>query len=214
MFDAIGSEFSPDCAADADSREKVRSWGQVQRSNLRHYPGIAAWPMDNGPAGKHTYRILDILTAALSTGGFNDAQVARSATLIMSWTFSRIAIEDNADRRKASTNPDRARSFASGMSEVEPAVYPAATRVGEELFRLQMEEIFDLGLESIIHGITRLGESFTSGAPAAWHWGHRPKISRICRLTVNPCACAMARNQPSSGASISTAVPQISHTRW
>ncbi|MGO1849158.1 TetR/AcrR family transcriptional regulator [Microbacterium sp.] len=156
VVDRIGAAFELDCAGEAPWDEKATSWARVQRRGLRQYPGVAAWLMDNGPAGRNAYRVLDLLAEALTEAGFDNAQVARGATLIMSWTFSRVAIEDNADLRKAARRPNRSREFVSGLSDFDPDDYPAASRVGTELFTLSMEEIFDVGLQSIIHGLKHL----------------------------------------------------------
>lgn len=156
VVDRIGAAFALDCAPDASWEEKARSWARVQRAGLRDHPGVAAWLMDNGPAGANAYRILDILAAALTEAGFDNARVARGATLIMSWTFSRVAIEDNADLRKTMERPNRARAFVTGLADFDMTDYPFASRIGAELFTLRMEEIFDVGLESIIQGLKHL----------------------------------------------------------
>lgn len=156
VVDRIGAAFALDCEPDAGWEEKVRSWARVQRTGLREYPGVAAWLIDNGPAGANAYRILDILAAALLEAGFEDARVARGATLIMSWTFSRVAIEDNADLRTATERPNRARAFVSGLADFDMSDYPAAERIGAELFTLSMDEVFEVGLESMITGFRSL----------------------------------------------------------
>lgn len=156
VVDRIGAAFALDCTPDADWEEKARSWARVQRAGLRDYPGVAAWLMDNGPAGANAYRILDILAAALTEAGFDDARVARGATLIMSWTFSRVAIEDNADLRRAAERSRRSGAFVSGLTDFDMADYPTASRIGAELFTLRMKEIFDTGIEAIITGLKHL----------------------------------------------------------
>ena len=90
----------------------------------------------------------------------------------MSWTFSRVAIEDNADARRRTKRRNRARAFVAGLSEVDPAQYPTAARIGPEFFTLSMQEIFDLGLDSIIAGL-RAG--LTSAEPALGH-GRSPSL--------------------------------------
>nr|WP_276605966.1 TetR/AcrR family transcriptional regulator C-terminal domain-containing protein [Brevibacterium sp. S22] len=92
----------------------------------------------------------------MTEAGFDNARVARGATLIMSWTFSRVAIEDNADLRKTMERPNRARAFVTGLADFDMTDYPFASRIGAELFTLRMEEIFDVGLESIIQGLKHL----------------------------------------------------------
>ncbi|MGO2110604.1 MAG: TetR/AcrR family transcriptional regulator [Pseudoclavibacter sp.] len=156
VIDRIGAGFELPCPPDAAWDVKVRAWANAQRARLRNYPGAAAWLIDNGPAGPQAYRILDTLVSALDDGGFDDPHIARGATLVMSWTFSRIAIEDNADLRRASSRPDRTGAFVSGLAAIDPAMHPTAARIGHELFTLSMREVFEVGLESIIHGLARL----------------------------------------------------------
>ncbi|GAA2107119.1 TetR/AcrR family transcriptional regulator [Streptomyces synnematoformans] len=158
VADRVGALVRPAAAPhDANWEESVRAWATAQRSVLRRYPGLAAWLMDNGPAGPQAYRLLELLAAALAGAGFDDARVARGSALIMSWTFSRIAIEDNADARRNARRPNRAQAFVTGLDTIDVSVYPTAARVGAEFFTLSMEEIFATGLDSIIAGLTTHG---------------------------------------------------------
>ncbi|TDC49732.1 hypothetical protein E1212_17365 [Jiangella ureilytica] len=120
---------------------------------LRQYPGMAAWLMSNGPAGPEAYRLLDDLASALVDAGFDDDTVARGTAAIMSWTFSRTAIEDDADARRREPRPSRAKAFVAGLDDVDPAAHPAAARVGRTFFTLPMHAIFDSGLDWILAGL-------------------------------------------------------------
>lgn len=153
VADHIGSLVRPEAPPEATWEQQARAWAIAQRGTLRQYPGLAEWLMANGPTGSEAYRLLELLASALVAGGFDDARVARGAAQIMSWTFSRVAIEDNADARRRTKRRNRARAFVSGLSEVDPAQYPTAARIGPEFFTLSMQEIFDLGLDSIIAGL-------------------------------------------------------------
>lgn len=155
IVDSIGARFALRCAPDAPWDERVRSWARSQRTLLRQYPGVAAWLIDNGPAGSNAYRTLDLLAAALLDGGFSESQTARGTALVMSWTFSRIAIEDEADLRAAADLPERSQEFINGLSAISAERYPAASRIGAEFFALPMEEIFNQGIASIIQGLQR-----------------------------------------------------------
>ncbi|MGO1315607.1 MAG: TetR/AcrR family transcriptional regulator [Cellulomonadaceae bacterium] len=136
----------------------ARAWAVTQRRILRQYPGVAAWLMDNGPAGPEAYRLLDALARALANADFDDETTARGTALIMSWTFSRVSIEDNADGRQAAERPDRAGTFVTGLEQIDPAEYPAAARIGRSFFTLGMEETFDTGLEWILAGLSASAE--------------------------------------------------------
>lgn len=162
VADRIGTLVRPDPPAGAPWEERVRSWAVAQRDALRAHRGVATWLMENGPAGPEAYRLLELLVSALADAGFDDARVARGASLIMSWTFSRIAIEDNADARTRSNCRNRARDFVEGLADIDPAGHPIAARVGAEFFTLPMQEVFDLGLESIISGLRALGSPMAS----------------------------------------------------
>lgn len=153
VADRVGSLVLPDAHSDAPWDEQVRAWAIAQRRTLREHPGLASWLMENGPAGTQAYRLLELLAFALSVGGYNDAGVARGAALIMSWTFSRVAIEDKAAERQLAQHGNRARAFVAGMGDIDPTSHPTATRIGREFFTLSMQEIFDLGLESILAGL-------------------------------------------------------------
>ena len=149
----IGTFVQPATGPDAAWDERARAWATAQRSVLRTYPGVAAWLIDNGPAETEAYRLLDLLSAALADAGFDDAKVARGTALIMSWTFSRIAIDDNADARARSERPDRSRAFLAGLQEIDATRWPTAARIGGAFFTLSADEIFESGLDSILNGL-------------------------------------------------------------
>lgn len=154
VADRVGSLVRPDASSEDSWDVRARAWADAQRGTLREHPGLAAWLMGNGPAGAEAYRLLELLASALSDGGFDDARVARGTALIMSWTFSRVAIEDQADERlRTDHHGDRAREFVAGLGGIDPDSHPMATRIGHEFFTLSMREIFDLGLESILAGL-------------------------------------------------------------
>ncbi|MBO1752923.1 TetR/AcrR family transcriptional regulator C-terminal domain-containing protein [Actinotalea sp. BY-33] len=149
----IGTLVRPQVPDDADWHDRARAWAVAQRAVLRQHPGVAAWLMQNGPAGTEAYRLLELLTASLADAELDDATVARGSALIMSWTFSRISIEDSADARRAADQPSRAGAFVTGLDQIDPTEHPTAARVGPTFFTLGMEEIFDTGLDWILAGI-------------------------------------------------------------
>lgn len=51
--------------------------------------------------------------------------------MVMSWTFFRTAIEDNADLH----GTGRTRQFVAGLYDVPSDRHPGARRVGKSLFR-------------------------------------------------------------------------------
>ena len=71
--DRVGSLVHPEPTAGADWKEHARAWALSQRRVLRAHPGLAAWLTKNGPAGPEAYRLLELLAAALSSAGFDDA---------------------------------------------------------------------------------------------------------------------------------------------
>ncbi|WP_052666014.1 TetR/AcrR family transcriptional regulator [Nitriliruptor alkaliphilus] len=152
VADRIGSLVQPDVDPGAGWEQQVRAWATTQREVLRAHPGLAAWLMDNGPAGPQAYRLLELLASALAAGGFDDARVARGTALVMSWTFSRVAIEDNADTRARTGRAGRAGAFVAGLETLDPADHPTAARIGTDFFTLPVEEVFEEGLECIIAG--------------------------------------------------------------
>lgn len=153
VADRVGALVRLATPPDATWEDRARAWASTQRDVLRRYPGVAAWLIDNGPAGPEAYRLLELLTATLADAGFDDARVARGTALIMSWTFTRIAIEDNAEARGDIRRPSRARAFVSGLAVIDPAAHPTATRIGPEFFTLPMRDIFDTGVDWIISGL-------------------------------------------------------------
>ncbi|SJM60961.1 TetR/AcrR family transcriptional regulator [Gulosibacter sp. 10] len=153
VVDRVGSLVQPTPPAGAGWEAKTRAWALAQREVLRRHPGVAAWLIDNGPAGDEAYRLLDLLASALTDAGLKDAAVARGSVLVMSWTFSRVAVEDQADARERSGRSSRARSFITGLRQSDPEKYADAARIGPEVFGLSMEEIFETGLDWIIAGI-------------------------------------------------------------
>lgn len=153
--DRIGSLTRLNLPTDASWQDRVRSWAFKQREVFRLHPGVAGWLMDNGPAGPQAYRVLDLLASALTDAGLDDARAARASALIMSWTFSRAAIEDNARARRRTQQPERTQAFLKGLETVSPDAYPSAARIGPELFTLTMREIFETGLDWIIAGIEK-----------------------------------------------------------
>lgn len=148
----MGGQVLPEGCAGRTWQDRVRHWASDQRTVLRGHRGVAAWLISNGPAGPNAYRLLDLLVEALLDGGLSDEAAAGAATMVMSWTFSRVAIEDNADLVGA----ERTRQFVEGLAEVPPERHPGAQRVGEILFALPMAEIFDGGLDCLLDGISRL----------------------------------------------------------
>lgn len=155
--DRIGALVRLDTGPEAGWEERVRTWALAQHDVLRRHPGVAAWLMDNGPAGGEAYRLLDLLAAALAEAGFDDGRIARGSVLVMSWTFSRVAIEDNADERRRARRPRRSRAFIDGLGSVDPSEHPTAARIGPEVFSLSMNEIFETGLDWIIAGLGGAG---------------------------------------------------------
>ncbi len=151
--DRVGGLVRAPSAHDATWEQRARSWARAQRDVLRRYPGVAAWLVANGPAGPHAYRLLELLASALADAGFDDARVARGTALIMSWTFTRIAVEDDADPRVQARQPDRAQSFVAGLGEIDADTHPTTARIGTEFFTLPMREIFETGLDWIIAGL-------------------------------------------------------------
>ncbi|MFM7535738.1 MAG: TetR/AcrR family transcriptional regulator [Acidimicrobiales bacterium] len=153
VTDRIGAAVRPVFPADASWEDQARAWAQAQRWVLRQHRGIAAWLMDNGPAGESAYRLFDVLASTLCEAGFDDATASRGTSLIMSWTFSRIAIEDNADARNAARRPGRASAFVDGLADLDPDDYPRATRLGVEFFTLDPTDIFEAGLGALLVGL-------------------------------------------------------------
>ena len=151
VADHVGTRIDPPMPPELPWDERARAWATTQRRVLRRYPGVAAWLIDNGPTGPEAYRLLELLATALADGGLTDAETARGTALIMSWTFSRVAIEDNADRRR--TGPGRPEQFLDGLSRIDAAAHPTASRVGPAFFTLSMEEIFRTGIDSILAGL-------------------------------------------------------------
>lgn len=154
VADRVGERVRPEPTSGAEWADRARQWAVAQRRVLRDYPGLAAWLLDNGPAGPQAYRLLEELASALADGGLSDIEVARGTALIMSWTFSRVAIEDNAAARGDTTGDTRARAFTTGLDSLDEGQHPNAARIGPVLFALSMQEIFDRGLDSILLGIT------------------------------------------------------------
>ncbi|QSB16657.1 TetR/AcrR family transcriptional regulator C-terminal domain-containing protein [Natronosporangium hydrolyticum] len=146
--DRIGALIRP--APAASWQDQVRAWAHAQRSVLRAHPGLAAWLMDNGPAGPEAYRLLESLARAFADAGLDDAHVVRGTAQVMSWTFSRVAIEDAADARHRAGRPGRTRAFLAGLDQIDPNSHPTAARIGPALFTLPMSELFESGLDSII----------------------------------------------------------------
>jgi AcrR family transcriptional regulator len=153
VADRVGELVRPEPPVGAGWQDRARAWAVAQRRVLRDYPGVAGWLMENGPAGPQAYRLLEELVAALAEAGFSDTEIAHGATLVMSWTFSRVTIEDNAEARGDSDGDTRARAFVTGLETVDHAQHLTAARVGPVLFTLSMSEIFDRGLDSILLGL-------------------------------------------------------------
>ncbi|TDC55948.1 TetR/AcrR family transcriptional regulator [Actinomadura sp. KC345] len=153
VADRVGSLVRPANGPDDPWDERARAWARAQRAVLRRHRGLAAWLLDNGPAGPEAYRLLDLLASAVAGAGLDDTGTARGTALIMSWTFSRIAVEDNADRRRRARRPSRSQAFVDGLAGTDPLRHPTAARIGAEFFTLPKEEIFEAGLDAIIAGI-------------------------------------------------------------
>jgi AcrR family transcriptional regulator len=163
VADRVGARIDPPMPPELPWDERARAWATTQRRVLRRYPGVAAWLIANGPTGPQAYRLLELLAAALVDGGLSDTETARGAALIMSWTFSRVVVEDNADRRRAT--PGRSEQFLEGLGRVDAATHPTASRVGPEFFTLPMEEIFRTGLDSILVGLRTEARTRTGTPP-------------------------------------------------
>ncbi|MFI0352572.1 TetR/AcrR family transcriptional regulator [Actinomadura sp. 9N407] len=153
VADRVGALVRPSNAPDDPWDERVRAWARAQRAVLRQHPGLAAWLLENGPAGPEAYRHLDLLASAVAAAGLDDTAIARGTALIMSWTFSRVAIEDGNERRRRARHPSRSQAFVDGLAGIDPVRHPTAARIGVGFFTLPMEEIFEAGLEAIIVGI-------------------------------------------------------------
>ncbi|QOC93450.1 TetR/AcrR family transcriptional regulator [Micromonospora craniellae] len=153
VADRIGELIHPQTPPDASWEQRARDWAMTQHEVLRRHPGVAAWLIDNGPAGPQAYRLLELLVATLSDAGFDDATVARGAAAITSWTFTRVAIEDSADVRVRRRASNRAAAFVDGLTGVDAAAHPTATRVGREFFTLPLPELFRGGLDLILAGL-------------------------------------------------------------
>lgn len=163
VADRIGTLVHPTAAPTAPWQDRVRSWAHSQREILRAHPGTAAWLLENGPTGPQAYRLLEYLAAALTDAGLDDARAARGAALVMSWTFSRVSIEDatGLGARRAG----RADAFVDGLATVDPTDHPNAARIGREFFTLSGEEIFQTGLTWIVAGLTAEADGRTPPAP-------------------------------------------------
>lgn len=155
VADRIGGLVRPHPTADASWEQRARAWAEAQREILRQYPGVAAWLINNGPAGPEAYRLLDNLFEVLHDAGFDEATTARGAATIMSWTFTRVAIEDSADDRARRRSPERTAAFLDSLSGVDAAAHPFSTDIGPMFFTLPLSEIFDTGLDWILTGLGR-----------------------------------------------------------
>ncbi len=153
VADRVGELVRPQPPAGAGWQDRARAWAVAERRVLRDYPGLAAWLMGNGPAGPQAYRLLEELVSALAEADFSDIEIAHGAVLIMSWTFSRVAIEDDAEARRDTDGDSRGRAFVAGLDTVDPSVHTTAARIGPVLFTLSMQDIFDRGLDSILLGL-------------------------------------------------------------
>ncbi|GLY17115.1 TetR family transcriptional regulator [Kineosporia sp. NBRC 101677] len=151
VTDRIGTAIRPSAAPDAPWEDRVRAWAQAQRAVLRAHPGTAAWLIENGPSGPQAYRLLEYLASALADAGLDDARTARGTALVMSWTFSRISIEDAAEL--PARRPGRSQAFVDGLQTVDEADHPTAARIGPEFFTLSGEVVFETGLDWIVAGI-------------------------------------------------------------
>ncbi|WP_430785124.1 TetR/AcrR family transcriptional regulator [Actinoplanes sp. G11-F43] len=167
VADRVGQYVRPSAPPGASWEDSARCWAMAQRDVLRQYPGVAAWLISNGPAGPQAYRLLEELVAPLAGAGFDDATVARGAAAIMSWTFTRIAVEDSADVRLRHREPNRSEAFLNGLSAVDAGAHPSAARVGREFFALPMADLFETGLDWILAGLlVRLPPTSPQGSPA------------------------------------------------
>lgn len=106
----------------------------------------------NGPAGEQAYRLLDDLAGSMLKAGFDDETAARTCSMIMSWVFSRVSVEDAADARASQAIPSRARAFVSGLAAIDGDRYPAASRIGDRFFTLSMDTVFESGLDALLTG--------------------------------------------------------------
>jgi AcrR family transcriptional regulator len=126
VADRVGELVRPQPPAGAGWQDRARAWAVAERRVLRDYPGLA---------------------------DFSDIEIAHGAVLIMSWTFSRVAIEDDAEARRDTDGDSRGRAFVAGLDTVDPSVHTTAARIGPVLFTLSMQDIFDRGLDSILLGL-------------------------------------------------------------
>lgn len=155
VADGIGALIHPEMNPTRPWDVDARSWALEQRRVLRHHAGVAAWLVQNGPAGQEAYRLLDLLAGCLIRGGFGTSDVARGCAAIMSWTFTRVLVEDAAEERAADGHQERSTAFLSKLTTISPHEHPGATDVGQEFFTLSMEEIFHSGLNAILDGLDR-----------------------------------------------------------
>ncbi|APU21420.1 TetR/AcrR family transcriptional regulator [Actinoalloteichus sp. GBA129-24] len=158
VADEAGKLIRPRLDPAAPWHRNAREWARAQRSGLRRFPGLAAWLTANGPAGEQAYRLLDDLASSMLKAGFDDEATARACAMIMSWVFSRVSVEDAADARARQAVPSRARAFVSGLSSLDTARYPAASRIGSRFFTLSMDTIFESGLDAVLAGCLRRAE--------------------------------------------------------
>ncbi|OLT35212.1 hypothetical protein BJF79_07155 [Actinomadura sp. CNU-125] len=155
VADRVGSLVRPANGPDDPWDERARAWARTQRAVLRRHRGLAVWLQDNGPAGPEAYRLLDLLASAMTDAGLDDAGAARGTALVMSWTFSRVAVEDGAERRRRARRPSRSQAFVAGLDGIDPVRHPTAARIGVEFFTLPHDDVFEAGLDAIITGIAR-----------------------------------------------------------
>ncbi|KAB1915625.1 TetR/AcrR family transcriptional regulator [Micromonospora sp. AMSO31t] len=152
VADEIGKLVQPRFDAEMSWTVNVRAWAVAQRDVLRRYPGLSAWLMSHGPAGGQAYRILDLLAAQVLRAGFAPSTAAEVCAAVMSWVFTRVAVEDSRRPPQPQVEERRAHAFIEGLTEDIVASYAAAGTLGHRFFALDHERLFQSGLDALLAG--------------------------------------------------------------
>lgn len=153
LVDRVGAAVQPMTDRGAPWQSLVRSWATTQRTVLREHVGVAGWLIAHGPAGPEAYRLLECLLSAIAPSGLSDERVARGAVTVMSWTFSRVAIEDAAEARRRANVPSRAREFLGHSQLRNSTPGSVLDRMGSQFFAVPMDVVFEDGLTAILAGL-------------------------------------------------------------
>ncbi|GAB3576772.1 hypothetical protein GCM10027406_10010 [Leifsonia lichenia] len=154
LLDELFARILTDVDRSADWRGRLRQLAAHTLAVFTEYPAIASEATvltTNGPAETET---IELVLGAFAEAGIHGAAQVRHYALFSSYTLSEAAGIAHARSTQPGTPPEDNRWF-EGPLLVDPTKHPNLASAAAELLALRDDDIFSLGVESVIESAER-----------------------------------------------------------